>query len=139
MYVVDTNVISELRKAAAGKADGNVAAWASGVAPAALFISVVTVLELERGVLQIERRDHARGSVLRAWLMTRVLPAFEDRVLPIDTKVARRCAGLHIPNPRSDRDSLIAATALIRGMTVVTRNAVDFEGTGVPVLDPWAA
>jgi predicted nucleic acid-binding protein len=137
MYVLDTNVISELRKAASGRADKNVTAWARGVVPFALYLSAITILELELGTLQIERRDHAQGAVLRAWLNTRVLPAFDGRVLAIDAAVAKRCAGLHVPDPRGERDALIAATALVHGMTIVTRNVRDFETTGVRIVNPW--
>jgi toxin FitB len=137
MYVLDTNVVSELRKAKDGRADKYVMAWATGVLPSSLFISVITILELELGVLLLERRDHVQGRVLRAWLDNRVLTAFADRVLPIDTDVAKRCAGLHVPDPSGERDALIAATALVHGMTVVTRNATDFVRTGVEVINPW--
>jgi toxin FitB len=137
MYILDTNVISELRKAGDGKANGAVTAWASSVAPSTLFLSAITVLELERGTLMIERRDQAQGCALRTWVDTRVLPAFEGRVLPVDTAVARRCARLHVPNPRSERDALIAATALVHGMTVVTRDVADFAGTKVQIINPW--
>jgi predicted nucleic acid-binding protein len=137
MYLLDTNVVSELRKAKAGKANKNVKAWAKGVPTASLFLSVISILELELGVLQIERRDTAQGAVLRAWLDGHVLPAFTGRILVIDTAVAQRCAKLHVPDPRSDRDALIAATALIHGMTVVTRNVADFSSTGVEIFNPW--
>jgi toxin FitB len=113
-------------------------AWATGVLLSSLFISVITVLELELGVLLLERRDPAQGRVLRAWLDNSVLPAFAERVLPIDTNVAKRCARLHAPDPNGDRDALIAATALVHGMTVVTRDATDFGRTGVEVINPWA-
>jgi predicted nucleic acid-binding protein len=137
MYILDTNVVSELRKARDSKVDAHVTAWAVSVPPSSLFLSAVTILELELGVLLIERRDSAQGAVLRAWLDSRVLPAFANRVLPIDTEVARRCARLHVPDPQADRDALIAATALVHGMTIVTRNDVDFERTGVRVINPW--
>jgi toxin FitB len=137
MFVLDTNVVSELRKAKAGRADANVAAWAAGVPAAALYVSVVTILELETGVLLAARRDPAQGAVLRAWLDHHVLPAFAGRVLVIDTVVAQRCARLHVPDPRADRDALIAATALVHGMAVVTRNVADFAATGVSILNPW--
>jgi predicted nucleic acid-binding protein len=137
MFVLDTNVISELRKAKAGKADRHVAAWASSVPVESLFVSAVTILELETGVLLVERRDPKQGDLLRAWLDQQVRPAFSGRVLPVDQDVARKCAALHVPDPRSDRDALIAATALVHRMTVVTRNAADFEATGVSLLNPW--
>ena len=139
MFVLDTNVVSELRKAKAGKAHRNVAIWAAGVPAAALFVSAITILELETGVLLVQRRDPKQGVLLRAWMDHHVLPAFADRVLPVDTAVAQRCAALHVPDPRSERDALIAATAMVHGMTVVTRNVTDFAATGVLLLDPWEA
>ena len=137
MFVLDTNVVSELRKAKAGKADARVTAWAASVPTPALFLSAITILELETGALLVARRDPAQGALLRAWLDQHVLPAFDGRVLAIDTAVAQRCARLHVPDPRADRDALIAATALVHGMTVVTRNVADFASTGVPILNPW--
>jgi toxin FitB len=138
MFVLDTNVVSELRKAKAGKADKNVTTWATSVSPGGLFLSVITILELETGALLIERNDAAQGAVLRAWIDTHVLPAFAGRILAIDTVVAQRCARLHVPDPRAERNALIAATAFVHGMTVVTRNVADFQPTGVPTLNPWS-
>ena len=137
MYLLDTNVVSELRKAKSGNADARVTAWASGVPASELFLSAISVLELEMGVLLVERRDAAQGTVLRSWLDRHVLPAFADRILPVDAAVARRCAQLHVPDPRAERDALIAATALVHDLTVVTRNVGDFEATGVRLLNPW--
>ncbi len=137
MYLLDTNVIAELRKAASPKVDQKVLAWANSVSTASLFLSAITVLELETGTLLVERRDPAQGAVLRTWLNTHVLPTFPDRILPVDTAVAQRCARLHVPDPRSDRDALIAATALVHGMIMVTRNIEDFAPTGVELLNPW--
>jgi predicted nucleic acid-binding protein len=137
MFLLDTNVVSELRKARAGKADDNVVAWAAGASAATMFVSVITIQELETGVLLAERRDARQGAVLRRWLETQVLPAFAERVLPVDTAIARRSAALHVPDPRPVRDSFIAATALVYQMPVVTRNVSDFEHTGVDVIDPW--
>jgi len=137
MFVLDTNVVSELRKVRHGKADPQVAKWADSVDAANLYLSAITVMELETGVLQIERRDSKQGAGLRAWLDNYVLPEFTGRILPVDTAVAQRCARLHVPDPRAERDALIAATALVHGMTVVTRNTADFELTGVPLLNPW--
>ena len=137
MFVLDTNVVSELRKVRNGRADANVAQWADSVNAEDLFMSVITVQELEIGVLLAERRDKAQGAVFRTWLNSHVLPAFEGRILPVDTAVALRSARQHVPNPRPVRDSLIAATAQVHGMTVVTRNLADFEATGVAMLNPW--
>ena len=137
MYLLDTNVISELRKAKSGKAHKNVIAWAKRIPVSSLFISVITVLELETGILLVERRDPSQGAVLRSWINTHVLPAFSERVIPLDIAIAQRCARLHIPDPQSDRDAIIAATALVHGMAVVTRNVSDFDRTGVELLNPW--
>ena len=137
MFIIDTNVVSELRKAKAGKADANVVAWAAAQDPAALFLSAITLLELEMGVRLAARRDSVQGAMLRAWMTSRVLPAFEGRVLAVDGPVALCCAALHVPDPRSDRDALIAATGIVHSMPVVTRNVADFEGTGVRIINPW--
>ena len=139
MFVLDTNVVSELRKVRLGKADANVAAWAQSVDAANLFVSAITIMELELGVLSIERKDTTQGAMLRSWLEQHVLPEFTGRTLPVDTAVALRCARLHVPNKRGKRDALIAATALVHGMTVVTRNVADFKPTGVAILNPWEA
>jgi predicted nucleic acid-binding protein len=137
MFLLDTNVISELRRAKAGKADRNVVAWVRTVSAGSLFLSAIVIQELEIGTLLAERRDPSTGAILRAWLDGHVLSTFYERILPVDTAVARRSAALHVPDPRSIRDALIAATALTHGMTVVTRNSADFEPTGVPLLNPW--
>jgi toxin FitB len=137
VYLLDTNVISELRKAKSGRADKNVIVWAESVSATSFFLSAITVLELEVGVLSIERKDAKQGAVLRTWLDSHVLPAFSGRIIAIDTAVALRCAKLHVPDPRSDRDAIIAATALVHGFTVVTRNVCDFSETGADILNPW--
>jgi predicted nucleic acid-binding protein len=139
MYVLDTNVVSELRKVRLGKADGHVADWADRVDAGDLYLSAITIQELEIGVLRAERRDPAQGAIFRAWLNGHVLPAFSGRILSIDTAVAQRSARLHVPDPRPVRDALIAATALVHGMMVVTRNVGDFAPTGVQILDPWTS
>jgi len=135
MYILDTNVVSELRKAK--KAHQNVKKWAQPLPAASLYLSVISVLELESGILLIERRDQEQGAILRTWMDRHVLPTFSGRILAIDPAVAQRCATLHVPNPRSDRDALIAATALVHGLTVATRNVADFERMGVGVFNPW--
>ena len=137
MFLLDTNVVSELRKAGDGKADRNVTAWLSRSDASSFYLSAITLMELEIGVLRVERRDPAQGARLRAWLDLRVVPEFAERTLPVDAAVALRCARLHVPDPRSDRDALIAATALINGMSLVTRNTADFAGTGARLIDPW--
>jgi predicted nucleic acid-binding protein len=137
MFLLDTNVISELRKAGSGKADIHVVAWASKIPGSQLYISSITVLELEMGVLGIERKDAKQGAMLRNWFESSVLPVFVGRTLVFDTKVARQCAVLHVPDRRSERDAMIAATGITHGMTVVTRNTNDFIDTGVELLNPW--
>lgn len=139
MFVLDTNVVSELRKVRLGKADTNLTAWAESVDAADLFVSAITIMELELGVLSIERKDATQGAMLRAWLEQHVLPEFSGRTLPVDTAVAQRCARLHVPDKLGERDALIAATALVHGMTVVTRNVADFKPTGVTLINPWEA
>ena len=136
-FLLDTNVVSELRRVDTGAANPRVRAWARKLDAESAFLSAVTILELEQGVLSMERRDRRQGAMLRDWIENRVLPDFAGRILPVDLAVARRCAALHVPNPCSYRDSLIAATALTHGMTVVTRNTGDFEATGVALLNPW--
>ena len=137
MFVLDTNVVSELRKVRLGMADMNVTAWTESVDAAELFVSAITIMELELGVLAIERKDATQGAMFRSWLEQHVLPEFSARTLPVDTAVAQRCARLHVPDRRSERDALIAATALVHGMMVVTRNVADFAPMGVALINPW--
>lgn len=137
MYVLDTNLLSELRKIRLGKADANVKAWTESVDAADLFVSAITIMELELGVLSIERKNATQGAMLRSWLERHVLPEFSGRTLPIDTAVAQRCARLHGPDKRGRRDALIAATALVHGMALATRNVADFKPTGVTIVNPW--
>jgi predicted nucleic acid-binding protein len=139
MFVLDTNIVSELRKVRSGKANVGVASWAEQVPSAELFISAITIHELEHGVLLMERSDPSQGAVLRAWLDQSVSAAFKNRVLPVDERVARRAAGLHVPDPAPFRDALIGATALAHDMTVVTRDLKDFQRFAeLDVLNPWS-
>ena len=138
-FLLDTNVVSELRKARSGKAHPLVTAWAAHIPAGSLYLSAIALLELEMGVLQLERRDAAQGMILRTWLDGHVLPAFAGRVLAVDAAVALQCARLHVPDKLSERNAMIAATALVHCMTVVTRNVADFEASGVPLLNPWLA
>lgn len=139
IYLLDTNVVSELRKAGDGRADKNVTAWAENLSTQSLYISAITLMELEIGVRGIERKDKAQGAMLRRWLDDHVLPFFAGRIVPIDEAVALQCAKLHVPDKKSERDALIAATALVHGMIVATRNEKDFEDTGSSIFNPWIA
>jgi predicted nucleic acid-binding protein len=136
MFLLDTNVLSELRRRE--RTHPRVAAWVDALPATDLCLSVITVLEIEAGTLMLARRDAAQGALLRTWIDTRVLPAFSGRILAVDTAVAQRCARLHVPGPRPERDALIAATALVHGLQVVTRNTADFRPMGVALIDPWA-
>lgn len=135
MFLLDTNVVSELRRP--DRTNPRVAAWADSVSPSDMFLSSVTVLELETGALLLGRRSGGQGRLIQQWIEDRVLVAFAERILAVDTAVARRCAHLHVPAPRPYRDSLIAATALVHHLIVVTRNRADFEPMAVTVLNPW--
>lgn len=135
MFLLDTNVISELRYGKPNQSS-EVRRWAAEQSTGRLFLSAITILELEQGILVLERRTPPQGSALRVWL-TGVRAAFVGRVLPFTDHSATICAALHVPNPRSERDAMIAATAIEHGFTVVTRNTQDFANTGVILLNPW--
>lgn len=139
MYLLDTNVLSELRKAKTNKINKSVEAWAGNVPASTLYLSVITVLEIELGVLLKERKDPRQGNILRVWLNDHVIPTFRARILAVDTSIAVKCAILHVPEPKSYRDSLIAATAIVHKLTIVTRNVSDFIQTGVNIINPWDA
>lgn len=136
MFLLDTNVVSELRRR--DRTDPAVAAWADSVHPSDLYLSAVTLLELETGARLRARRDPTQGRMLMQWIENQVLPGFAERILPVDVAVARRCAELNVPDPRPTRDSLIAATAIVHRLTIVTRNLRDFETTGTGLVNPWA-
>jgi len=137
MFLLDTNVVSELRKVSINKADKNVIAWAKKKSVGCLFISSISILEIEMGILLKERKDPQQAAILRTWLNTHVLKAFSDRVLPLDTSIAIQCAKLHVPDPKSERDAMIGATAKVHGMTLVTRNVKDFKHMKLDILNPW--
>jgi len=135
MYLLDTNVISALRRPE--RLPPAVAQWADAMNADEFFISAISILEIEQGILAKARVDAATGEILRQWFEADVLIPFEDRIIPVDTEVALKCAALHVPDRQPERDGLIAATALVHAMTVVTRNVADFERTGVAILNPW--
>jgi toxin FitB len=134
MYILDTNVVSELRKGK--KAYPNVTTWVAGTDVDSMFISVVSIMEIDIGIRRLVK-DATQQEMLRQWFQGNVLTSFEGKILPIDTDVALICASLHVPDAKSDRDAWIAATALVHGMTVVTRNTSDFIHTGIKLINPW--
>jgi len=137
MYLLDTNVISELRRKEHGKSHPNVVRWEESVPKNELYLSVISIYEIELGARRIERRDPLQGALFLLWLEKRVLPSFRGHILTLDQSSARRAGLLHVPNPRPERDAFIAATAIEHGMTVVSRNTSDFIPTGVKTLNPW--
>ena len=142
MYLLDTNVVSEMRKdsrtkPSSPKMDRRVEHWLKRAEPQTLHLSVISILELERGFHLLKRRDPAQAELILLWVRNRILPGFDGRILSIDLVIAQRCATLVVPNPIEYRDALIAATALVHGMTLVTRNVRHFEPTGVTLLNPW--
>ncbi len=137
MYLFDTNVISELRKVRSGKADANVIQWVTDKDPQQLYLSAISILEIDMGILIIDKRDTKQAGALRKWRDDYLFPSFEHRILDLTLAVCRQCAKLHIPNKRPDRDAFVAATALHNNMTVVTRNTKDFADTGVVLINPW--
>lgn len=134
MYLLDTNVLSEFQKS---RPDEHFINWVGSVDPFNLYISVLTVMEIEIGILRLARRDEVQAMRLRNWLEASVLEGFEGRVLPISLEVCRRAAQTHVPDPKAEIDALIAATASVHGLTVVTRNVKDFLALGVPLFNPW--
>lgn len=134
-FLLDTNVVSELRRL--DRANPNVVDWATSVDAEHLYLSAVTIMEVELGAVQIARREPARGAELRAWIDGYLLRHFAERILAFDAAAALRCAVLHVPDRRPERDAMIAATAFVHSLTVVTRNTRDFRSAGVKVLNPW--
>jgi predicted nucleic acid-binding protein len=137
MYLLDTDVLSASRRP--DKADSRFAAWVSRTHPSDMFISAVSILELQVGALRLSRRDPRQAAVLDTWIKDQVLGRFDERIIPFEAATALRCASLHVPDPRPERDAMIAATALEHRLTLVTRNVRDFAPMGVSVFNPWEA
>ena len=133
-WLLDTDALSATRRPEA--ADPAVVRWLRQQNPYGLHLSAMTIFEIELGASLKERRDPAQGARLRRWI-DEVLMHFGDRILPVDHEVASIAAGYHVPDPRPERDALIAATAEVYGLAVVTRNTRDFAAFGVPLLNPW--
>jgi predicted nucleic acid-binding protein len=136
-FLVDTNVFSEMRKGS--YANPGVQAWTTAVDTADLAMSVITLKEIEYGVVSVSSSDPAKSLRLRAWLDHYLLPRVSDRILPITINIARECALLEVPGPYSLADALIASTAIVHDLTVVTRNVRHFAHTGAALLNPWDA
>ncbi|WP_436100481.1 type II toxin-antitoxin system VapC family toxin [Pararhizobium sp. LjRoot238] len=137
MYILDTNVISEFRKIGNGTCHPGVLGWSNTVEVPLLYLSAITLMELEIGCLSLMRRDVGQATILRTWITGYILTAFQDRILPFDQSSAQKCAALHVPDRKQERDAMVAATALSHDFIVVTRNVRDFQGTGVQLLNPW--
>src|SRR5581483_6751436 len=135
MFLLDTHVVSEARRP--GRLPKPVAAWFNRANPDEMFVSAATFLEIEFGVRRLERRDPRQGAMLRKWKSESLAAAFRGRVLPVDETIAERCAAMHVPDPRPLLDSIIAATAIVHRLTLVTRNLRDFAGVGARMLNPW--
>lgn len=135
MYLLDTVTVSELRKGP-DRANNGVRTWNDATPASLTFISVVTLRELRTGALLVVRRDPQSGGHLNRWI-DHLTAQYGGRLLPVDEAVAEACAPLHVPDPRPAEDAWLAATALVHGLTLVTRNTVDYEGTGAAQLNPW--
>lgn len=136
MFLLDTNIVSETRNPAKG--NRGVIEWANSALRSRCFVSVITIMEIELGAKRVlHRGDQTQYDRLLGWLNDTVIPSFGERILAVDLTVARRCASLHVPDPKSERDAFIAATALVHGLTVVTRNIQDFATTGAKLFNPW--
>jgi predicted nucleic acid-binding protein len=133
-YLVDTNVISEVRRGS--RCDAAVAAWWSSVPEHSIFFSVLTIGEIRKGIESLRRRDIRAAAGLEKWLFS-VIRAHADRILIVDLAVVEEWGRLNVPNPLPAVDGLIAATAKIHGLTLVTRNTADIARTGVDALNPW--
>jgi predicted nucleic acid-binding protein len=133
-YLLDTNVISELRKGE--RTDENVRAWFGELADEEIYLSVLTIGEIRRGVESVRRRDPDSAGALDSWL-ARLGEAYRDRILPVDRAIAEEWGRMNVPDPLPVIDGLLAATAKVAGLVFATRNVADVEGAGVELVDPW--
>jgi toxin FitB len=135
--LLDTNVVSELRKTNTPHVNASVVSWSRTFSASDFCISVMTLMEIEIGVLRLERRDPAQGSSLRGWFESQVLKGFEGRIIDIDARIVRKASGFHVPDPKPDRDAFIGATAGAYSLTLATRNIRDFAAMGIDLINPW--
>ncbi len=137
MFLLDTNVISQLRHLSTTRMNQQVNQWLQSIHLEDAFLSVFSLFELEKGILLKQRKDPLQANILRQWLSANIMPVFKDRVLLFDSQLSELAASLHVPDPKPEIDSFIAATALHHGFTLVTRNVQDFESMNVSLLNPW--
>lgn len=138
MFLLDTNVISEMRKKKLGTVNSGVVQFLTNTLQEQTFISVISVMEVKQGILHLQHRnDHNQADILQAWLDSDILTAFNGRILPVTTEIALQCAEFHVPDKSGANDALIGATAKVHNLTVVTRNDKDFDFSGVRVINPF--
>jgi predicted nucleic acid-binding protein len=135
MFLLDTNVVSALRNP--GDADKNLVAWANSQQVFNLYVSSISIMELKLAILEKRKVDPAAGEALNDWLQTQVLQGFKGRLVAFDAEMAEYCAALHVPNPKSERDAMIAATCLVNNMTLVTKTPSDFKHIKIQAINPW--
>jgi toxin FitB len=137
MFLLDTNVLSETRKLAKGIGSDQVKEWFTAQQSQDLYISVISLFEIERGILLLQRRDKPQAAILQKWFAQKLKPEFKSQTLGIDERIASECAALHVPDPKPYMDALIAATARVHDFTLITRNTKDFEPMGARCINPW--
>ena len=137
MYLLDTNIISELKKLDSGKIHPQVQRWAYSINLMQTKVSVVSIIEIRTGILSLARKGQAQAASFDNWFTNRLLPAYRTRTLSVDTEVALICAQLHIPTKRPINDAYIAATAIAHNLTPVTRNMRDFQGLPLMLENPF--
>ncbi|MBS9781668.1 MAG: type II toxin-antitoxin system VapC family toxin [Gammaproteobacteria bacterium] len=136
MYLLDTNILSEIRKIKQNRANENVVNWLANVLPTELYTNVVVLMEIEKGIVRLRRKDSQQADNLAAWYQT-IKPTFQNRIYSIDEKTASICATLHSPNPAPANDAWIAATAIQHNLVLATRNTNDFNFQGLQVFNPF--